>query len=59
MTRDDHSLRRLAVQIASQLPEDPADARRVLDYARFQLVEFLAGNDERQLASVTVLKPVN
>ena len=58
MTRDDRSLRRLAIQIASQLPEDPEDARRVLDYARFQLVDFMSG-EERRLALVTELKPVS
>jgi hypothetical protein len=33
--------RRLAVQLASQLPEDPADARAVLDATRQLLDEFL------------------
>lgn len=35
-------LRRQAVQLAAQLPEDPADARRVLDLARDVLDKFMA-----------------
>ena len=36
------SLRRLAVQIATQLPENPADARRVLALTGILLENFLA-----------------
>ena len=35
-------LRRHAVQIAAQLPENPADALVVLDFARLLVVEFLS-----------------
>lgn len=35
-------LRRHAIQMAAQLPEDPADARRVLDLMRDLLEKFIA-----------------
>ncbi len=56
--RDDLSLRRLAIQIACQLPEDRKDAERVLDYAREQILEFMQGNDITKKSTITLLRPV-
>jgi len=38
-------LRRLAVQLAAQLPADPADALAVLRHCETLITTFLAGND--------------
>lgn len=38
---DDQSLRRLALHLVAQLPDDPHRARRVLDYARELVDKFL------------------
>jgi hypothetical protein len=57
---DDGALRRLAIQIACQLPEDREDAKRVLDYARYQLLDFLSGAEAPDAApkeNITVLGP--
>jgi hypothetical protein len=40
---DDNHLRRLAVQIATQLPEDQTEATRVLEYTQALIDEFLFG----------------
>jgi hypothetical protein len=39
-------LRFQAVVIASQLPDNPAEALRVLDYARHMVVDFLDDSSE-------------
>jgi hypothetical protein len=55
---DDGVCRRLALQIAAQLPEDRDLALRSLEYAK-QLVEFTHGAAiQARTASVTSLKPV-
>jgi hypothetical protein len=41
MMTDDGHLRRLALQLACQLPDDPAEARAVLDYTRELIDNFL------------------
>jgi hypothetical protein len=60
MTRDDQSLRRLAVQRASQLPEDRAYCLKVIEYLRRQVIEFLNERDgEPPPFNVTPLRPVS
>lgn len=44
----DRWLRRQAIQIAAQLPEDRSDAAGILLYARELIVGFLAGIEPRQ-----------
>lgn len=42
MCGNDALLRRFAVQLAAQLPEEPADAAKVLEYCQEILYGFLA-----------------
>lgn len=46
------TLRRHAVQIAAQLPDETADAIRVLEYARQLVTGFLADDDGARPAAV-------
>lgn len=39
---DEAHLKRMAIQLAAQLPEDPNDARQVLEYVRVLIEDFLA-----------------
>lgn len=48
---DDMWLKRQAIQIASQLPEDQAQAVAVLDYARILVTEFMLKDFKRGGAS--------
>jgi hypothetical protein len=56
MQRDDLTCRRLAVQLACQLPPDKNDCLRVLEHLR-ALIEFTTGSDDK-IGSVTKLRPV-
>ena len=40
--REDAALRRLAIQIAGQLPESPSEALEVLEYCKTLVRSFLA-----------------
>lgn len=41
---DEAQLKRMAIQLAAQLPEDPNEARQVLEYVRVLIEEFLAAD---------------
>jgi len=49
---DEAHLKRMAIQLAAQLPEDPTDARQVLEYVRILIEEFLAA-DVRQVPNLS------
>lgn len=51
-------LRRLAIQIAAQLPEDNADALVVLEYARELVVSFLSVKEEPEPAPEGNVRPL-
>lgn len=48
-------LKRQAIQVVMQLPDDKAEALRVLDYARRLVTEFLADEKIDQSADVVPL----
>lgn len=48
-------LKRQAIQVAMQLPDDKAEALRVLDYARQLVTQFLADDKIEPGASVVPL----
>lgn len=48
-------LKRQAIQVAMQLPDDKAEALRVLDYARSLVTDFLSEESERGAAEVVPL----
>lgn len=48
-------LKRQAIQVAMQLPDDKTEALRVLDYARQLVTEFLSSDDKQPGAAVVPL----
>lgn len=48
-------LKRQAIQVAMQLPDDKAEALRVLDYARSLVTDFLSEDSDRAGAEVVPL----
>jgi len=56
---DDMALKRLAIQIAAQLPDDLEHAQVVLDYTREMLGSFLGvpGADGRNNPPIALVKP--
>jgi hypothetical protein len=52
---DTKQLKRLAVQVVAQLPEDSDDALRVLSYARELVISFLS---DRKGAGESPVRPI-
>jgi hypothetical protein len=57
MTRDERWKRRQAVQLAAQLPDDPADAIEVLRYAQEFVETFLADGGKPEGRTVRLVQP--
>ena len=52
----DHApLKRMAIQLAAQLPEDPTEARQVLEYVRVLIDDFLAAEPRPSAPSLSPL----
>jgi hypothetical protein len=58
MTSDDAAHRRLAVQLASQLPEDMDTCLAVLDYTRKIVTDFLHQGEQPERPRVVSIKAV-
>ena len=57
--RDAQSHKRLAIQLAAQMPEDLSDALVTIDYLRKLMLEFYAEGVDRPATRVVELKPVS
>lgn len=53
MNNENVCFRRQALQIAAQLPADPEQAKKILDYA-LEIIEWQAGNKEK--AHISLVK---
>lgn len=54
---DEAALKRLAIQIAAQLPDDMAHANAALDYTRMLLGSFLGSEARPSPAVIALVKP--
>ncbi len=52
---DKAHLKRMAIQLAAQLPEDPMEARQVLEYVRVLIDDFLAADPRPAAPSLSPL----
>lgn len=53
---DEKSLRRSALSLAAQLPDDERDARAIIAYMRNLVDDFIVGGQDQQNAKVVTLR---